>query len=246
MIERLDRLLERYGGLGAYGRDDQLSHRFISDEIAQNRVTRTFVPGDLPRRRGVPAAHRAVAPGGDCSATQIAVLKAFGYSNRDGRAALPEARAGDGARRARARCALGPVARHLAHRGLRATSIASRACAFEVSPRRAEPDLADRPGRGRPGRARCGAPGGPPAPGRSDAPGASRQLPRGLLERSGLSARLPASARMIARNIARRRGAVVPRGARHRLCGRHPGGGTLRAGRHELHAAGAVPARAAR
>ena len=33
VIERLDRLLARYGGLGAYPREDQLSHRFLSEEL---------------------------------------------------------------------------------------------------------------------------------------------------------------------------------------------------------------------
>ena len=44
VIARLDRLLEPYGGLGAYGREDQLSHSFLSDEIAQNRVSGTVLP----------------------------------------------------------------------------------------------------------------------------------------------------------------------------------------------------------
>src|SRR5579885_724636 len=44
VIERLDRLLEPYGGLGAYGREDQLSNRFLSDEITQDRITGLFVP----------------------------------------------------------------------------------------------------------------------------------------------------------------------------------------------------------
>ena len=38
------RLLEPFGGLGAYGREDQISHRFLTDEIAQDRVTGIFVP----------------------------------------------------------------------------------------------------------------------------------------------------------------------------------------------------------
>ena len=44
VLDRLDRLLEPYGGLGAYGRDDQISHRFLTDEIAQDRITGIFVP----------------------------------------------------------------------------------------------------------------------------------------------------------------------------------------------------------
>ena len=44
VIERIDKLLEPFGGLGAYGREDQISHRFLTDEIAQDRITGIFVP----------------------------------------------------------------------------------------------------------------------------------------------------------------------------------------------------------
>jgi putative ABC transport system permease protein len=80
VIERLDRLLERWGGLGAYGREDQISDRFLTDEIAQNRITGTVVPAIF---LGVAAfllnvvLRRLVATQRD----QIAVLKAFGYSD---------------------------------------------------------------------------------------------------------------------------------------------------------------------
>jgi len=37
VLARLDRLLEPYGSLGAYGRDRHLSHRFITDEIGSCR-----------------------------------------------------------------------------------------------------------------------------------------------------------------------------------------------------------------
>jgi putative ABC transport system permease protein len=80
VILRLDRLLERWGGLGAFGREDQISHRFLSDEIAQNRITGTVVPAIF---LGVAAfllnvvLRRLVSTQRD----QIAVLKAFGYSN---------------------------------------------------------------------------------------------------------------------------------------------------------------------
>jgi putative ABC transport system permease protein len=82
VIERLDHLLEPWGGLGAYGRDDHVSHRFISDEIAQNRVFGTIVPAIF---LGVAAflmnvvLSRLVAT----QREQIAVLKAFGYRDRD-------------------------------------------------------------------------------------------------------------------------------------------------------------------
>jgi putative ABC transport system permease protein len=81
VIARLDQLLEPWGGLGAYGREDHVSHRFISDEIAQNRVFGTVVPAIF---LGVAAfllnvvLSRLVATQRD----QIAVLKAFGYRDR--------------------------------------------------------------------------------------------------------------------------------------------------------------------
>jgi putative ABC transport system permease protein len=80
VIDRLDELLERYGGLGAYGRDEQESHRFLADEIEQDRITGIIVPSIF---LGVAAflihmvLSRLVARQRD----QIAVLKAFGYSN---------------------------------------------------------------------------------------------------------------------------------------------------------------------
>jgi putative ABC transport system permease protein len=81
VIAQVDRLMERYGGLGAYGRDEQISHRFLSDEIKQNRVFGTVLPAIF---LGVAAfllnivLSRLVTTQRD----QIGVLKAFGYSHR--------------------------------------------------------------------------------------------------------------------------------------------------------------------
>src|SRR5262249_35608795 len=44
VLRRLDRLTGPYGGLGAHGRDLQLSHRFLSDEIKQLRAMAIFIP----------------------------------------------------------------------------------------------------------------------------------------------------------------------------------------------------------
>ncbi len=80
VIARLDRILDRYGGLGAYGRRDQISNRFLSDEISQNRIFGTVLPAIF---LGVAAfllnvvLSRLVSTQRD----QIAVLKAFGYSD---------------------------------------------------------------------------------------------------------------------------------------------------------------------
>ena len=44
VIEDVDRVLKVYGGTGAYGRSDQQSYRFISNEFAQLRSFGTFLP----------------------------------------------------------------------------------------------------------------------------------------------------------------------------------------------------------
>jgi putative ABC transport system permease protein len=80
-LERLDRLLARWGGLGAYGREDHVSHRFVSDEIQETQVTSVTIPAIF---LSVTAfllhivMSRLVATQRD----QIAVLKAFGYGDR--------------------------------------------------------------------------------------------------------------------------------------------------------------------
>jgi putative ABC transport system permease protein len=80
VVARIDQLLERYGGLGAHGRGDQISHRFLSDEIAQNRVSGTVLPAIF---LGVAAflLHVVLARVVATQREQIAVLKAFGYGN---------------------------------------------------------------------------------------------------------------------------------------------------------------------
>ncbi len=44
VIEQLDRILDRYGGLGAYGRKDQQSHAFIDAELKQLRGMGLILP----------------------------------------------------------------------------------------------------------------------------------------------------------------------------------------------------------
>ncbi len=82
VIGRVDQLLEPYGGLGAYGREDQLSHSFISDEIAQNRISSNVVPAIFV---GVAAflVHIVLSRLVKTQRMQIAIIKAFGYSNQD-------------------------------------------------------------------------------------------------------------------------------------------------------------------
>jgi len=79
VIDALDALLATYGGTGAHGRDLQLSHRFLDEELGQLQVmTRLFTTIFL----GVTAFLLNVVIGRLVTAQreQIAVLKAFGYS----------------------------------------------------------------------------------------------------------------------------------------------------------------------
>ncbi|HET7214876.1 MAG TPA: FtsX-like permease family protein, partial [Terriglobia bacterium] len=79
-ITRLDALLTRYGGLGAYGRYDQISNRFLSDEIGQDRITGIFVPAIF---LGIAALliHIVLSRLVGTQRGAIGLLKACGYSN---------------------------------------------------------------------------------------------------------------------------------------------------------------------
>lgn len=79
VIDALDALLSPYGGIGAYGRDLQQSHRFLDEELKQLAImTRLFTVIFL----SVAAFLLNVVIGRLVGAQreQIAVLKAFGYS----------------------------------------------------------------------------------------------------------------------------------------------------------------------
>lgn len=80
VVARLDRLLDPYGGLGAYTREDQPSHQILASELEQNRTMGTAIPAVFL----LVAAFLLNIVLGRMIATQrteIAVLKAFGYSN---------------------------------------------------------------------------------------------------------------------------------------------------------------------
>lgn len=81
-VEAVDAVLARHGGIGAYVRDDQISHRILSQEIDQLRVTATVLPAIF---LGVAAFLLNVLMGRivRTQRQQIAILKAFGYSNVD-------------------------------------------------------------------------------------------------------------------------------------------------------------------
>ena len=76
----VDRLLEPYGGLRAYGRADQTSNRFLGDELSEIGVHATYVPAIF---LGVSAflIYMLLARLVATELGQIGLLKAFGHSN---------------------------------------------------------------------------------------------------------------------------------------------------------------------
>lgn len=82
VLAGVDRLLAPYGGLGAFGRERHVSHRFLSDEIAQLETMAAVVPAIF---LGISAflvsvvLSRLVAT----QRRQIGMLKALGYGTRE-------------------------------------------------------------------------------------------------------------------------------------------------------------------
>jgi putative ABC transport system permease protein len=80
VIDRLDVLLEPYGGLGAYGRDIQISNSFIESELEQLKTSAMILP---PIFYAISAflvsmvISRIIA----LERSEIGLLKAIGYSN---------------------------------------------------------------------------------------------------------------------------------------------------------------------
>lgn len=80
VIRSLDLLLGRYGGTGAFGRDLQISDRFVSNEISQLSTTVELLP---PIFLAVAAflLNIVLARLVDTEREVIGLMKAFGYSN---------------------------------------------------------------------------------------------------------------------------------------------------------------------
>lgn len=202
VIARLDLLLARYGGLGAYARDDQLSHRFISDEIAQNRVSSTYIPGIFLAVAAF-LLHTVLSRLVAMQRTQIGLLKAFGYSNASV--------GGHYLKLATVTVLAGVVLGTIVgvQLGRRLTHLYLDFYRFPKLEFRASPGVLGLTLAISLGAAAVGALGAlrraaalPPAVAmRPEPPAAFRT---GVLERSGLARALPSSARMIARGILRR------------------------------------------
>ncbi len=80
VIRRLDSLLEEYGGLGAYGRVDQVSNHFVDNELAELQVSGTFVPAVFLLVTAF-LLHLVLSRLVSTQRDQIAVMKSFGYGN---------------------------------------------------------------------------------------------------------------------------------------------------------------------
>ncbi len=80
VIDRLDDLLAPYGGIGAYARKDQMSNRFLSEELRQQQTIATVFPIIF---FGVAAflLNVVISRLITLEREQIAGLKAFGYSD---------------------------------------------------------------------------------------------------------------------------------------------------------------------
>ncbi len=81
VIAALDRILEPYGALSAVSREDQVSHRIISNESDQQRVFGTVLPAVFLLVAGFilnVVLHRQV----NVQRGEIAALKALGYDDR--------------------------------------------------------------------------------------------------------------------------------------------------------------------
>ncbi|MFO0876168.1 MAG: FtsX-like permease family protein [Gemmataceae bacterium] len=82
VLRQIDRLLEPYSGLGAYGRADQPSHRFINNEMSELRGMARVVPTIFLLVAAF-LLHVVVTRLVSTQREQIAALKAFGYSGRE-------------------------------------------------------------------------------------------------------------------------------------------------------------------
>jgi putative ABC transport system permease protein len=82
VIAQLDRLLARYGGIGAYGREDQLSNWFLMNELEQLAAIARILPTIFLAVAAF-LTHMVLARLIAVERAEIGLLKAFGYRSRD-------------------------------------------------------------------------------------------------------------------------------------------------------------------
>jgi len=82
VVDRVDAMLGRYGGIGAFARDDQLSNWFLMNEIVQLRTLSTILPTIFLAVAAF-LTHMVLGRLIAVERSEIGLLKAFGYRNRD-------------------------------------------------------------------------------------------------------------------------------------------------------------------
>lgn len=82
VIKRVDDLTESYGAIGAFGRSDQVSHRYISDEIRQLRTMGIVGPAIFISVATF-LLNVVISRLINTQREEIAALKAFGYTKRE-------------------------------------------------------------------------------------------------------------------------------------------------------------------
>ena len=80
VIQSVDRVLAPYGGLSAYGRIDQASNRFLSDELGEIEVSATYIPAIFLSVSAF-LLYTLLSRLVSIERSQIALLKSFGYSS---------------------------------------------------------------------------------------------------------------------------------------------------------------------
>lgn len=81
-LRRLDTLIAPFGGAGAFTREDQISHRMVSDEMSQLRAMATL-PTSIFLAVAAFLLNVVLARLISTQREQIAMIKAFGYSGRE-------------------------------------------------------------------------------------------------------------------------------------------------------------------
>jgi len=82
VLDQADRIVASYGGIGAYGLEDQISNRFVTEEISGLRASAVGVP---PIFLGVAAflLYIVISRMVQAEREQIGLLKAFGYTSQE-------------------------------------------------------------------------------------------------------------------------------------------------------------------
>ena len=82
ILRQVDTLLEPYGGTGAHARSDQISHRFVSDELTQLRAM-AMIPPAIFLAVAAFLLNVVITRLVSTQREQIATLRAFGYTRRE-------------------------------------------------------------------------------------------------------------------------------------------------------------------